>query len=63
MLALGPAGEMFDRYKLKSVNVQLQYFVEKIVTSEATRKALADALPLQWPGSTSAEWHAFRTPH
>ena len=63
MLALGPTGEIFVQYELKGVNAQLRYFAEKIDTLEATRKALADALPLQWPGSTSAEWHAFCTPH
>jgi hypothetical protein len=46
MLALGPTGELFDRRNLKSVNVQRQYFAKKIATLEATRKALADALPL-----------------
>ena len=63
MLALGPAGEMLDHYGLKSVNAQLQYFSEKINMLEATRKALAEALPLQWPGTTAAEWDAFHTPH
>jgi hypothetical protein len=63
MLALGPTGELFDRRNLKSVNVQLQYFAKKIATLEATRKALADALPMEWPGSTAAEWKAFYKPH
>ena len=62
MLALGPTGEIFVQYELKGVNAELRDLAKKIDTLEATRKALADALPLQWPGSTSAEWHAFRTP-
>jgi len=46
MLALGPTGEIFVQYELKRVNAQLRYFAKKIDTLEATRKALADALPL-----------------
>jgi hypothetical protein len=62
-LALGESGEIFDQYNLEQASRQLQYFTKKVNMLETTRNALADAHPLQWPGTTAAEWEAFHASH
>jgi hypothetical protein len=59
-LMLRGEGEILDSFHLEEFESTLRLCAEKIASLTRIREALRRALPQTWPGTTSAEWRAFR---